>query len=212
MNYAYDILLNFQDVYYDFFEWNEEDEIVHVKKIAIFLISHSSYIEIKNYNIKVSKDFISNIYNKCEVFNHYRRSGLYGAFIISNGDEAMAIKFDKNGYLISRSSLIFDENDDISRAASNLDEVKFSYEIINNNTENIFLTRFERTNTKDNLDKLKSLFDKKDFDKINYLYLECFNSSCNDKKKVYHRLCEEIKSCGSACEKINSFFRILEQK
>ena len=212
MNYAYDILLNFQDVYYDFFEWNEEDEIVHIKKIPIFLISRSSYVDMKNYNVKVSKEFISSVYNKCESFNHYRRGGLFGAFIVSDEDEAMAIKFNKDGYLIARSSLIFDESDDISRAAGNLEETKISYEVIGNGAENTFLTRFERASAKENLEKLKVLFDKKDFDKINYLYLECFNSLCDDKGKVYHRLCNEIKSHGNAFEKINGFFRILEQK
>ncbi len=212
MSYAYDILLNFQDVYYDFFEWNEDDEFVHIKKIPIFLVSHNSYVDMKNYNVKIPAEFISSIYNKCEVFNHYNRGGLSKAFIISDGDEAMAINFDKEGYVIARSSLIFDENDDICRSASNLEKAKINYEIIERNTENSFLTRFERTSTKKNLNKLKVLFDTKDFDKIYYLYLECFNSSCSDKEKVYHRLCEEIRTCGNSYEKINGFFRILEQK
>ena len=31
MNYIYDILANFNNIYYDFFDWNESDNIIHIK-------------------------------------------------------------------------------------------------------------------------------------------------------------------------------------
>lgn len=35
MNYIYDIYLNFNEVAYDFFEWNKNDKITHIKNTCI---------------------------------------------------------------------------------------------------------------------------------------------------------------------------------
>ena len=41
MEYIYDIVLNFQDNYYDFYEWQKKDKIIPIK-----VIIHSFYIQI----------------------------------------------------------------------------------------------------------------------------------------------------------------------
>ena len=53
MNYIYDILLNFNDIYYDFYEWNISDNIEHIRKIPLFKISIKDMITIKNNYIKL---------------------------------------------------------------------------------------------------------------------------------------------------------------
>ncbi len=35
MEYVYDIVLNFRDKYYDFYEWNKKDKIINIKKDGI---------------------------------------------------------------------------------------------------------------------------------------------------------------------------------
>ena len=46
MNYYYDILLNFQENYYMFYEWDKEDNIEFVKKIPLFHIDSKEFIDI----------------------------------------------------------------------------------------------------------------------------------------------------------------------
>ena len=38
MNYIYDVITNFNDTYYDFYEWNKKDKLTHFKKIPIINI------------------------------------------------------------------------------------------------------------------------------------------------------------------------------
>ena len=38
MEYIYDIVLNFNDCYYEFYEWNSKDKIINVKKIPVYRI------------------------------------------------------------------------------------------------------------------------------------------------------------------------------
>ena len=35
MDYIYDIVLNFHENYYEFYEWKSSDKIINVKKITI---------------------------------------------------------------------------------------------------------------------------------------------------------------------------------
>ena len=51
MNYIYDIILNFQERIYDFYEWNKTDVITHIRKIPVFKISSKDLYNIENYNV-----------------------------------------------------------------------------------------------------------------------------------------------------------------
>ena len=39
MNYIYDIYLNLNNILFDFFDWNKNDKIIHVRKIPIFKVN-----------------------------------------------------------------------------------------------------------------------------------------------------------------------------
>ena len=38
MNYTYDILANFNETYYEFYEWNNKDELTHIKRLPIIKV------------------------------------------------------------------------------------------------------------------------------------------------------------------------------
>ena len=38
MNYIYDILANFNEHYYDFYDWNELDNLIHIKKQFLIIL------------------------------------------------------------------------------------------------------------------------------------------------------------------------------
>lgn len=41
MNYIYDIVVNFQKNYYEFFEWQKEDKIKNITRLPIYKVSDS---------------------------------------------------------------------------------------------------------------------------------------------------------------------------
>ena len=49
MNYIYDIVLNFQDNYYQFFEWSRTDKIKNISKISIYHVTDQDLLNLK-YN------------------------------------------------------------------------------------------------------------------------------------------------------------------
>ena len=58
MNYVYDILLNFNEKFYDFYDWNVRDLIDHMRKIPIFKVSKNVLEDFLNYDIKIEKEFL----------------------------------------------------------------------------------------------------------------------------------------------------------
>ena len=76
MDYIYDIVLNFHDVYYDFYEWDTGDKIINVKRIPIYKVSTEDYLNIKNHYVTINRNTIPKS-NKM--------------FLITNGIEVLGI-------------------------------------------------------------------------------------------------------------------------
>ena len=58
MNYIYDVVLNFNKDYYNFFEWYKSDNIINIKKIPFFLVDNNTYTSMKYNIIIVDQDFV----------------------------------------------------------------------------------------------------------------------------------------------------------
>ena len=57
MNYIYDILANFNNIYYDFFDWNESDNIIHIKKVPIVRVDSDFFNNVKFNDVLVDIRF-----------------------------------------------------------------------------------------------------------------------------------------------------------
>ena len=49
MNYIFDIVLNFQKEYYNFFEWNRTDRIKNIYKVSIYNVTEQDLIDLKEF-------------------------------------------------------------------------------------------------------------------------------------------------------------------
>ena len=63
MNYIYDILINFNENLYDFYDWNLNDQIDHIRKIPVFKTDSEFLYNLKKNDIILNKDFLNKIYN-----------------------------------------------------------------------------------------------------------------------------------------------------
>lgn len=212
MNYIYDILLNFQKEFYEFYEWNTSDEITHIRKIPLIRVSDKELNIFKEWSIRFEKDFIEKIYNKTERFKKVNVVLIPYVFLASNGKEAMALKLGKNGIVTHKSSLLLDEEEEIIDLASDL-KIDFpAYTILNKNETNYFQTRNEKENAKLVLTKLNELYTHKEDEKLRFLYLECFNCKEEDITKIFNILKKETNDHGNNYKKIINFFKLINQK
>ena len=54
MNYIYDIVINLNQQYYDFFEWNQNDVVYHIRKIPIFKIESQDFLNLVSKNFSIN--------------------------------------------------------------------------------------------------------------------------------------------------------------
>jgi hypothetical protein len=209
MNYIYDILINFNEKLYDFYEWNINDEITHVRKIPLFKIDSKTLCDIKNNKVKIYSEVLEKIKNKTEVFTNKNIKNIDYACLLSDGSEVFAVTFDKAGISLYKSKLLVDEDYEVIEVCERVSESKVGYQIISAQRIEVFKTRkeiemdyyikmeIERLNYDNNLDKLR------------YLYYECFNEKEDDKDKIIEQLNVELKrNWRKIAEKLYSFFKL----
>ena len=61
MSFYYDIVVNFQDDNWMFYEWEESDFLEAIKKIPVLQVSIKVIKDIIGNNIQVSKSFLESI-------------------------------------------------------------------------------------------------------------------------------------------------------
>ena len=212
MNYIYDILLNFQDEYYDFFEWNPNDKITHIKKAPIIKISNEDLTTIREYEIKFSDEFLKQIYNKTQIFKKYDINIVNYICIFCSDKETIGVKMNKNGIVTGKSSLLLDENDEILEVSENMEITRINVWPHHKIKTPKFHTRKEIVESKETIKKLQHLFKNGEENKLNYLFFECFGKKETDINKAFNKIKNEVYKYNDNYNKINDFLKIISQK
>lgn len=186
MNYIYDVVLNFNKDYYNFFEWYKSDNIINIKKIPFFLVDNNTYTSMKYNIIIVDQNFVRSIKDKTST---YTKLKVGPSCLITNGKEAMGLLFNDKGNLIKRSSLLLDEEEEV------LDEVndnnKYNIGIIKNQKRRIFnINRLEKEK-KDFL--IRYISKENSLINLKYLYYDYFEKEEQDIDIIKKTLIKEIK-------------------
>ena len=174
MDYIYDIVLNFHEQYYDFYEWKSNDKVINIKRIPIYKILTKDYINIKNNDVTLERNTLSK-QNKI--------------FLITNGIEVMGIFIDNFGKVLKKSSLLFEESDEILEDKDEIKLINIKY-IINKRKPNNYKSRISQEKIKYITDYLNDLDKTKDEYLLKYLYYEIYNIEEENINKIYDTLLE----------------------
>lgn len=207
MTYIYDILLNFTDDenYFEFYEWKEDDSFEHIKRIPIIRISKEQMQEIMFNKIKVSQDFLELI--KGNTISYKNKKDIKYGCLVCDLNKAIALEFNSKGLILSKSSLLLDEEEDVIDETSLLDEEKINYELIEKYHFDYFLTRDETFKKRYLLKEIEYLKKQKNYDKFNYLYEEIFPKDDLSFTERLTKLVTEIKENYNS--KFNDLYEIV---
>ena len=173
MNYIYDIALNFQKSYCEFFEWRRDDKISNIRKIPLYRVSGDDFQYLKYYDVVVDKEFFEQL--KGDLGSDKKIMCL-----ISDGNLGMGLLFNSNGKIIKRSSMIYDEEDEVCEYVLDFELSTIKYEKkkkIPKDTE----LRFYKQRKKFLLNYLNHI----DNDMMwKYLYYECYGNDEDDLDKI----------------------------
>lgn len=182
MNYIYDIVLNFQENYYQFFEWNKKDKIKNIKKIPIYHLNDTDLLNLINNKITVDNNFI----NKIKEDNKTNKKIIC---LVSNTKLTLGLLFDEQGHLLKRSSLIYEEEDEVNTLAITLPLTKINY-LTNITTPKENKLRIEIEKKNQLLDYINSI---NNTILLKYLYYEYFKEEENNNIKIKEALTQELE-------------------
>ena len=209
MTYIYDVLLNFSDTerIVEFFEWNNNDSIDHIKRIPLIRISSNAFNELINNNIVVEKEFLDKIQDSTWMYK--KTKNLEYAVLITDLNKVIAFEFNKEGKIIAKSGLLLDEEEEIIEESYDLKEEKLNYKIESKINNNIFLTREEQKKQKYLLLELDNIVKENNKNKLNFLYHEIFLKDKLTFEEKYLKLKEDIeKNYTSKYNNLNEIVRL----
>ena len=208
MNYIYDVVLNFNKHYYEFFEWKKTDKIMNVKKIPAFKVSCDDLRDLKFNEIKLNKKFIDKIFQLTLFYN--KKDNYDYMCLVSSCNEAIGLMFDKEGNIIKRSSLVFDEEEEVNEEVYNNDLIELDYEKnIYKKQENI--SRIDREKKEILLKFLNSLNEEKDCSILKYIYYDYFEKEEDDIKKIRKEILKELNSNSNNMNKLYELVKVLKK-
>lgn len=190
MNYIYDIFLNYNKVLYDVFEWNKDDKISHVRKIPVFLLSTNDLYNMINNRVVISKDLLTKLYRRTEVFASRGIQYLDYCFLATDRNDVVAFKMNKSGLITGYSRLLLEGEVEVIDYSRTLSLQTIDYKILEKNNLQKFKTRNEIYIKKFICEEIDKMLENKEFHKVKFLYLEFFNKEVdiNEIKDIYQEL------------------------
>lgn len=186
MIFIYDIFINLNKEFFDFYEWEELDNISHVRKSPLLKVKSKTIDKLIEKSLILEKPFLETIYNKCEIFSNKQIEYLEYGCIFSDENKSVFCMFDKDGNINKLSSISISEELEILEIVETLSEKEISYKEINKKHIKSNLTREQKKAMNFILSELDKI--KNDKEKIEYLYYEWFN----EKECSYSKLIKDI--------------------
>ena len=193
MNYIYDILLNFNRQLYDFFEWDINDNIVHIRKIPLYKVGTKSLLKIRDNKVKFEQDFLDKVKNRTEVFTNKDVDYLEYAFLLTDGSSVLALKCNQNRESIGKSMLLADEDMEVLDVSKKIKEIELTFEIMSEERYIPLKTRKEQKMEKYVKDELYKSQKQNAKEKLEYLYFECFGKNEHSVDTILNQFLFQMK-------------------
>ena len=197
MNYIYDIVLNFQDNYYNFFEWKRNDNLKNILKIPLYRVSDKDIICLKYNKVKVSEYLINKIKNDNKRYKKIM-------CLVSNGKIAIGLLFNSDGKLLKRSSLLFEEEEESIEVSKHLPLTSVNYiENIKINYQNKL--RLEKEKKGKLINYIKKTNNKTT---LKYIYYEYYEKETESIIQIKNSLLKELSKDWTA--KQNNLYKLIK--
>lgn len=190
MNYVYDILSNFNQELYDYYDWDKNDNFTHLRKVPSFRVSKEVLVDLMFKKVKIKGNLLKLIKDKTQVFTKEGVDVIEYCFIVSDSVNALGVILDEDGVVYKRSKFLVSEELEINKCLKTSKIYNVEYNLLSSKTHYSNMTRNEEKVTNLILNELELVMDSTD--KIDYLYYEWFNT--NKGKNKYKKLVSSIKS------------------
>ena len=201
MNNIYDVILNFNDFFYEVYEWKKNDDIINVRKIPFFKVNDKTFIDLKYNKIKLDEQSLKYLKYNCLLYGD--EDIIEVTCIFTNSKSSIGVIFDNEGNLIKRSSMLYEEEDEVIEEAKRLKETRLNF-IINEVNDNRNKSRIEIEKKKVLIEFINNIEDKM---VLKYIYYDYYFKECDDIDKIKDSLLKEIDNNSN----LNKLYNIVMQ-
>lgn len=193
MYYYYDILLNFQDSsnVYEFYEWEESDDIDFIKKIPLFRINTTTLKDFLKYKVKFNEELLKEIKDKTIIKSTTKP--LKNTFLVCDTKDALALELNDSGVVINRSKLLLADEINLNEIMFTMKEKNLNYEKLEKYTKRKDIRQVEKIKKLINCE-IDTLYESKNISKLKYLYYEWFNKENSNINDIYKQMKNDLKN------------------
>lgn len=206
MTYVYDLIFNFDECFYEFFEWDKKDYYYHIKKVALIKIDSKTYNDLLDYKVLFKDDLFLEIFHKCEYYDKKKVKSFPYVFLVTDSYRTMALMLNDNLEIIKYSSLLLDEEEEVNEISSRLPLINLEYNILAKN-EVSDLTRNEQRILDYIAKELHNSYQQKDLCKLKYLYYEYFEEEKDNLDDIYQTL---LKTLSEYSSKHSNLYKLIK--
>lgn len=192
MYYYYDVLLNFTEVpeVYEFYEWEEKDNVEFIKKIPLFRVTTECLKDNLKYQTKFDSSLVEQIKEKTIVKGSAENN--LNTFILSDTKNALALEVNEEGRVVSRSKLLPSDELNLSEVMFTMKESTLHYEKLEK-YQNSKTLRQIREIKKLIQHEIDTLYEEKNESKLKYLYYEWMNRNDNNIDTIYKEMTSSLQ-------------------
>lgn len=192
MNYVYDILLNFKEKFYDFYDWDYRDTLDHIRKIPLMKVSTDVIYDFLHYEIKINLEDLKQIENKTEIFLGRKIKSIPFAWLMTDTKKVIAVKIKGEKVLIS--DLLIEEEEIALELSPTLSPFEILYQKGEKQEKISHKTRREVEMLRILNKKIEKLKQIENLEKLRYIYYECFDKKGVEKEIMLKEIEERLEN------------------
>lgn len=205
MHYYYDLLINLDELPWEFYEWDKKDTILSVKKIPFLRIKEQDFLKIFSNDGEVDQNWLKPYQNKTFMKGNIKNATM---LLLSSTKNCLVIELSDTGQIIARSKLLIEDENNCNELATSLKEIEVPFKKIKKILQR---KEFRQALEEKKLIKieLNSIKQSENISKCSYLYYEWFGKLENDLDKMIENCLKELKKDYSIqVHKIASLIRL----
>lgn len=189
MHYYYDVLANLDETYWEFYEWEQTDNIVPIKKIPLVKVTESDILNFLKYQITFEEEWTTKYLEKTILKNKKEKGN---CILVSSGKNAVILELDRTGKTVSRSRLLIEDENNVNEIVYSIKETKVPYKIEKKLIQRKELRQAEKEKHLIWIE-LNTLKETENKIKCSYLYYEWFGEFESSMDKMLEKMQNELK-------------------
>jgi len=190
MHYYYDVLANLDGCLWEFYEWEQTDNIVPVKKVPLVRISEKDMKNLFQYQVSFDSSWVQKFLEKT-LFKNQKERG--NCILFSSTKNNILLEIDETGVVLSRSRLLMEDENNCNEVSQAIKESEVPYKILNKlaKVKELRQALKEKHFIEVELNTLK---ESENVHKCSYLYYEWFGIFESDLEKMIQDMSLELKN------------------